>query len=41
MNHRISDIARLRLGLAFFFFLIEKNQQIRLFSAFFKNMIFC
>ena len=26
MNHRISDIARLRLSLAFFFFLIEKNQ---------------
>ncbi len=37
MNHRDSDIARLS-GLGFF---VEKNQQIGLFSAFFKNMIFC
>lgn len=41
MNHRISDRqAQAEFGV-FFFFLIEKNQQIRLFSAFFKNMIFC
>lgn len=41
MNHRDSDIARLS-GLGFFFcFFVEKNQQIGLFSAFFKNMIFC
>lgn len=40
MNHRISDRqAQAEFGV--FFFLIEKNQQIRLFSAFFKNMIFC
>ena len=40
MNHRDSDIARLS-GLGFFCFFVEKNQQIGLFSAFFKNMIFC